>query len=107
MSKILLEYQQKDFKVWAGDPDLATKYITTRSKYPAPYNSWDYWMSKKNNKTPDDLRKYMGDFKSKTQVKKDIKKDKDGDSNKGNDNDKNKKGNKNGKPDLPDLDPIE
>ena len=75
MSKILLEFQQKDFKAWANDPDLATKYITTRSKYPAPYNSWDFWMSKKNNKTPDDLRKYMDAFKSKTQVKKDIKKE--------------------------------
>lgn len=40
-------------------------------------------------------------------AKEDINKDKDGDGNKGNDNDKNKKGNKNGKPNLPDLDPIE
>lgn len=62
----LLEYNRKDLRNWAGE-ELAAKFFDQRSKYPAPYNNLDYWISKK---TPQELETYMNTFKSKNQKDK-------------------------------------
>ena len=61
----LLEYQQKDLKQKFGK-ELAQKFLDNRQRYPAPYNSLDYWM-KQDEKVFQD---YMDNFESKTSIEK-------------------------------------
>lgn len=62
----LLEYNRKDLRNWAGE-ELAAKFFENRSKYPAPYNNLDYWISRS---TPQDLEAYMNNYVSKNQKRK-------------------------------------
>lgn len=62
----LLEYNRKDLRNWAGE-ELAAQFFDNRSKYPAPYNNLDYWISKS---TPQELETYMKNYVSKNQKRK-------------------------------------
>ena len=68
-NRLLLEYNRKDLRIWAGE-ELAAKFFDNRSKYPAPYNNLDYWISKSS---PEALADYMDNYKSKNQVEKEKK----------------------------------
>ena len=70
-SQILLEYDRKDLKAFAGT-DLANRYLSLRPKLQAPENDLGYWIKKGNLK---EFEKFITDWetgkiKSKTQDKK-------------------------------------
>lgn len=70
-SQILLEYDRKDLKAFAGT-DLANRYLLLRPKLQAPENDLGYWIKKGNLK---EFEKFITDWetgkiKSKTQDKK-------------------------------------
>ena len=62
----LLEYNRKDLRNWAGE-ELAAKFFEMRQRFPSPENDLDYWIK---NKTPEDLKVFMDNYKSKNQKEK-------------------------------------
>lgn len=69
MAQKLLEYDRSQFKKWANDDELVKQFFDARKRLPQKEADLGYWVNPKNGRKPDDLRKFLQNYQSKSQKK--------------------------------------